>query len=127
METTLFIAQILAVALFVLGASVFFNSRYYSKVYGDIMKNTALLFVTSLVILVVSTVIILVHNVWEWQWYVLITIVGWGGLVKAFLLLIFPKQTVKMFGGMVKSKMLLMFGGLVAVVIGVILGYFSFL
>jgi len=127
METALFLAQIFAVALVVLGVSIFFNSQYYSKVFVEVMKDEALLFVTSLIILVVSTVIILVHNVWEWQWYVLITIIGWGGLVKAFLLLALPKQMLKMFGGIAKSKTLLMVGGLVAVVAGVVLGYFSFL
>ncbi len=127
METTLFLARILAVVYVVFGAGLFINSRYYSKVYGDFVKNCALLFVASLILLVVSTVIVLVHNIWEWQWYVIITVVGWVGLVKAFLFLVLPKKTVKIVGGVVKSKVLFITGGLIAVVIGVVLGYFSFL
>lgn len=127
METSLFIAQIFGVAYVIIGLGLFFNSQYYSKAYVEMMKNSALLMTVSLVALVVSIVIVLVHNVWEWQWYVIVTLLGWIGLVKAFLLVVFPKQMVGFSAAMLKNKIFVMLGGLFFTALGVVLCYFSFL
>src|SRR4051794_29738804 len=37
-----------------------------------------------------GVLIVLGHNVWAWDWSVLVTLAGWGMLVKATVYLLFP-------------------------------------
>jgi len=43
-------------------------------------------------------VILLGHNIWAWDWPVVVTIAGWGMTIKATLYLIFPALPNRMAG-----------------------------
>ncbi len=45
--------------------------------------------------LVVGLVVVLNHNVWVRGWPVVITIYGWGGILKGIWMLVFPNSAAK--------------------------------
>jgi uncharacterized protein YjeT (DUF2065 family) len=126
MEMSIFLAKVLGAFYVVIGVGLFFNSKHYHKAYTDMMKSSGIWLFAGIFALIIGILLVLAHNVWEWQWYVIITVIGWIALVKGILLLIFPKQMVAMGKSMFKSKNLLLVAGIVAVVLGVILGYFGY-
>lgn len=75
--------------------------------------------------LVIGLVLILAHNHWVQSWEVIITALGWLALIKGILLLWAPEEMGKMTEKMMKGKGTLVVGGVIALVFGVVLGYFG--
>ena len=96
--------------------------------YKSFEKNEALVFLITVLMLVLGSVLVLTHNVWEGAWWViLITILGWIVLVKGFLLAVFPKQILKMVAVVTGWKRLFLWAGIFYVTLGVVLLYYGFL
>ena len=127
METSLFIAKILGPLFVVVGASMLINRDFFRKVMEDYSKNTALVFFTGVCPLVFGIVILLLHNVWVANWTVLITIFGWGGIIKGIWLLLFPNTISKFMQAYLKNKALLVAHAILAVLLGAFLSYMGYI
>lgn len=125
MELSVFLAKIIAVIYVVVGLGVLFNTTYYYKTTHSFMKDTGLMYVSGILALLVGVVFVLIHNNWTKDWTVIITLFGWLALVKGVLLLVFPK-IIKVFHTWLKKKSLFYFYGLMALILGVVFGYFGF-
>ena len=125
MELSLFIAKIYGIVMMAMGLGILLNTDYYKKVFADMMKDTTFVFMGGLMATIIGTVILLTHNIWEWSWVVLITLIGVLGLLKGFLLLVFPKS-VQFFESWFKSKNFLIATGFGSLVLGLVITYFGF-
>jgi uncharacterized protein YjeT (DUF2065 family) len=125
MELSIFIAKIYGIVMTTMGLGLLLNIDYYKKVFADMMKDTTCIFMGGLLAITIGTVILLTHNVWEWSWVVLITLFGVLGVVKGFLLLVFPKS-LRFFESWFKSKNFLIATGFGSLVLGLVITYFGF-
>lgn len=125
MELSLYLAQLMSVALVVVGLALLLRSDHYVKAYKSWMKNEGLMLLTAMLTLVVGLAIVLVHNVWVSSWEVLITIVGWGAVLKGVVLLLLPKEMEKLVNSLMKTKWLLPLGAVIWIVGGLYLGYYA--
>lgn len=126
MELSLFLAQVIGIVMFVLGFGFLCNAGYYQKLYTTLLKDDGFVFVSTVLVLVLGTVLVLTHNIWESSWVVIITIFGWIGLFKGFMLAVFPKAILKMSAGIFKTKGLFIFAGVFYIIFGGVLLYFGF-
>ena len=93
----------------------------------DFCQNAALVFYGGLLALVVGVVIILTHNIWVANWTVMITIIGWAGLIKGIWMIVFPGTVSKfMEAYRKKHKGLLIVHAIGALIFGVVLTFFGF-
>jgi uncharacterized protein YjeT (DUF2065 family) len=103
MDLSVYLAQLLGVVLVVIGLALVIRASHFQKMYNEIIKSEALLALSGMFALVLGTVVILSHNVWEPSWVVIITLFGWLGLIKGVSLLLLPKEmsgmTLKWFKG----------------------------
>jgi hypothetical protein len=125
MELSIFLAKIIAVVYVVVGLGILFNTAYYHKATHSYMKDSALMYQSGILALLVGIVLVLTHNNWVKDWTVLITIFGWLALVKGVVLILFPKVT-KLFTSWFKKKSFFPMMGLLTIVLGVVFGYFGF-
>ncbi len=127
MSNTILLARIGALVYLSIGLGVFINPGYFRKLMDDLIKSPGMAYVAALMALILGCLMVAVHNVWVWNWPVLITILGWGAIVKGMAGLLFPEPLLKMSHRIVnKIKPPAYLGG-VAVILGIILGYFGFL
>ncbi len=126
MENSLFIARIFGICYLVMGIGLIFNRKNLLQVMDDFCKNAALTFLAGLSALVVGVVIILTHNIWVANWTVMITIIGWGGLIKGIWMIVFPDSVYKFMEGYRKNKNLLIVHSAVALIFGAVLTFFGF-
>ena len=127
MENSIFLAKILGPYCIIVGAGVLFNVKSYQKVMEDFCKNSALLYLGGIFALLFGLLILQFHNVWVANWTVIITIFGWGGLIKGAWLIIFPNMLAKLTEAYQKKTALLKIHLLVVIVLGIFLtfkGYF---
>lgn len=61
------------------------------------LKDQKFVILASFMGIIIGLLSILAHNIWESDWRVLITIIGWISLFKGLLLFIFPKKIVLLY------------------------------
>ncbi|MCK4818514.1 hypothetical protein KA005_22280, partial [bacterium] len=108
METSVFIARIFGLCYLIIGTGFVFNRKAFQQVMEDFCKNAALVFYGGILALVVGVVIILTHNVWVADWTVIITIIGWLGLIKGIWIIVFPNTVSKFMQAYLKNENLLL-------------------
>jgi hypothetical protein len=127
MELSLFLGQVMSVVLVVVGLALLLRNGYYMKAYKSWTKDEGLMLFTTMILVVAGVALVLVHNVWVASWEVLITIIGWGMILKGALFAFLPKEFSKLVDSLMKMKWLLTFGGAVWVIGGLYLGYYVWL
>lgn len=128
MDSSLFIVRILGPYFLIVALGMLLNRGFFQKMMEDFCKNNALLFLSGLFALIFGIVIVMLHNLWVSDWRVIITIFGWGGLIKGIWLIVFPNTVPKFMQVYSRNKSLLVVHSLVALVLGVcltFLGYFA--
>ena len=125
METSIFIARIFGLCYLIIGVGFLFNRKAFQRIMEDFCKNAALGFYGGMLALVVGIVIILTHNVWVANWTVIITIIGWAGLIKGIWMIVFP-DTVSRFMQAYRNKTLMLIHSIAAIALGAVLTYFGF-
>ncbi|NQT22823.1 MAG: hypothetical protein HQ579_05205 [Candidatus Omnitrophica bacterium] len=126
METSIFIARIFGLCYLILGVGLLFNRKVFQQVMGDFCKNMALVFLGGIFALVIGVVIILKHNIWVANWTVLITLIGWLGLIKGIWIIVFPNTVPKFMEAYQKNENLLIVHSVGALIFGAVLTYFGF-
>ena len=103
MELSIFIAQIIAVTYIAMSVGAIFGGVSYKKMYLDIMKSPGLLAFAGMFGIILGFFLIKYHNIWIWDWPVIITIIGWLALIEGVIYLSFPK-VFKVFEPMFTGK-----------------------
>ncbi len=92
---SLILAKILGPYLLALGVGLFLNSERYRRIFQQSLNEPHIVFLASLVTLLIGASTVSLHNVWVWEWPVIITTLGWFSLVKGFLGVSFPDLILK--------------------------------
>jgi len=96
MGNSILLAKILGPYCIIVAIGLMFNPKFYQKMIEDFFKNTALIYLGGVLALIIGLLIVLSHNVWVAGWQVIITIIGWGGLIKGIWLIVFPNSVGKL-------------------------------
>jgi len=121
MENSIFLAKILGSYFIIIALGGLFNLKTYQKVLEDFCKNSALLYLGGIFALLFGLLVLVFHNVWVANWTVIITIFGWGGLIKGAWLIIFPNTVVKFTQAYQKKAALLTIHLVIALALGIFL------
>ena len=70
-----------------------FNPRRIKQIFEN-LKDEKFLIITSFVAIIVGLLNVLFHNIWELNYKLIITLIGWTALFIGLSLFIFPKRTV---------------------------------
>lgn len=127
MDSSIFLAQILGPYCLIVGISVLLNLDFYQKVIDDFCQNPTFIYFGGVLALIIGLLIIGFHNIWIWGWPVLITLVGWLGVIKGITLLFFPHVLTKFASFYKKNTAILIFRLILIVVIGVFLTIFGYM
>jgi len=125
MQLSIFIAQLYAVAFLAIGLGFLITPKYYVKAYTEIMNDPSMFMIWGIFALLIGFLIITRHNVWQ-GWPMIVTIFGWIGFLKGFSLIVLPQHFPIGFKGWFKSPVLMRLWGIIAIALGLILGYLSF-
>ena len=92
-ETSIFLAKFWGWYLFIFFLILSFNPKRIVQVIKD-LEDQKFVIVISFAAIVIGLLNILFHNVWEDDWRLIITLIGWLALFIGLSLFIFPKRTV---------------------------------
>jgi len=122
----MFLAGLLGPMFVVLGLSILLYAKQWVKVYDGWAKGHFALLPLMFFLMLFGLFIIKLHNVWEWNYLLLVTLSGWGMFLKGALYFLAPQSVLKAALGLGKNPALMYFGGLVILVMGAALGYYAY-
>lgn len=93
MDPSVFLAQFWGWYLIIIFLILSFNPVRIKQIFND-LKDEKFLILASSIAIIIGLLNILFHNIWEANWKVIITLIGWISLYVGLSLFIFPKQTV---------------------------------
>lgn len=125
MEFSIFIAKVIAVIYLSFGIGLLFNGNYYQKVFIKLLNDATYLILGGIIAIIIGFIIVRHHNIWEKNWTVIITIIGWIALVKGILLLAFPSST-KLFKPLFNNGNLTKILAPLVLIFGLVFAYFGF-
>jgi hypothetical protein len=126
MELSRLIAKIISVIYLSVAVGGIFSADHYRRLKDDMFKNTALTYFMGFTAVVIGFLMVNYHNIWEKNWTVLITIIGWLVLIKGILIIAFPKFFQSFSKPFFKGSVLRILP-YVWISLGLLFGYFGFI
>ncbi len=124
MHSTL-IARLMGPVLLVMGLGMalglWLSPDVFNGVMKDFMGNLAIIWLVGILTLVAGIAIVNVHNVWESDWRVVITILGWLAILRGVTNLLLPGTVQEVGLRMAGSHAGSLLGTLALIVLGIIL------
>jgi hypothetical protein len=94
MENSIFLAKFWGWYLLIFFFILSLNPKRIRQIFND-LRDEKFLILSSFLAIIVGLVNILHHNVWELNYKLIITGIGWSSLIIGLALFISPKPTVK--------------------------------
>jgi hypothetical protein len=125
METSILLATIIGPLLLVLGVGILINLEHYRRLVADFGKSPLQIYVSGSMALLLGLLIVCFHNVWEWHWPVIITILGWLTLLKGVVRITAPKLVEQRAERYARNTNVVTASALTALLLGAVLTYFA--
>lgn len=127
MDTSIFIAKLFGLMYTVVGLGMVLNGKYYKKAVDAMLKEVAVWYLGGIMALFLGFLIVMAHNVWELSWVLLVTLIGWGAMLKGVFLLMFPEWMLKFSTSLFKKTKSFSGLGIFVVLLGFVFVYFGFI
>lgn len=125
MDLSIFVAQVAAIVYLSVGVGVLVDKAYYKRLFDSFSKDAGTMYLGGFMALIIGFALVTFHNEWVKSWEVLVTILGWLALIKGVALLAFPSSFMGFVENFYKGKNISNLA-LVAIVLGLVFGYFGF-
>lgn len=125
MDTTLFLAQLWGPTILAVGVGVFVSRKYYLKTYRDLQKETLAVLLFGIVAMSSGIAHISYHNTWNTLPEIVISLLGWGLLLKGLAFTIAPGLVDKI-GDFEADAKLVPIAGALMLIMGAYLSWVGF-
>jgi len=93
MDNSIFLAKFWGWYLIIFFLILSFNPKRIKQIFTD-LNDEKFLILTAFIAIIVGLINILFHNVWELNWKIIVTLIGWVSLFIGLALFIFPNRTI---------------------------------
>lgn len=119
MEISLLVAKVLGVYLVVSGCFIIFKGKTLPHLLQDFFDHPAIVYLTGVILIFLSSLFLVGHNVWDGSWRTAVTILMWATLFKGVAYIFFPEVLHRMATKRILNSLSLY--GLIAIIAGVYL------
>ncbi len=91
MDISKFVAKIIGIYLLIVSSAMLVNMHQFNSYVTSLINYAPLMFVTGFFTLIVGLLMVVSHNVWQWNWRVLITVIAWLTVIKGASLILCPQ------------------------------------
>ncbi len=126
METSILLAKVIGPLLLIVGVGIFINLEHYRRMVVDFGASALSIYMAGTTALLLGLLVVAFHNVWEWRWPVIITVLGWAALIKGTIRIVAPKFVAERAERYGRNTNIIMTTAIVALVLGAVLSYFGY-
>lgn len=125
MERSILLARMLSVVYVSAALGTIFSANHYRRLPDDLFSNAGLTYLTGFMTVVIGGLVVHYHNTWTKSWPVLITVIGWGALLKGVAIVVAPEVVHRASTALLAGWAATVFP-YVAICVGLFFGYFGF-
>jgi uncharacterized protein YacL len=126
MDTSKFLAKVLGGYLIIVSNAMNVNMPQFITNVNNLINNAGLMLVSGFFTLIIGLLMVMSHNVWQWNWRVIITIFGWLALLKGASLVIYPQFLDQLSLLFISNTNAAFIGAGIDLILGLVLSYFGF-
>jgi hypothetical protein len=126
MDISKFLSKVIGLYLIIVCSAMLINMNLFIDNVNGLMNNPPLLFISGLFTLLLGLFLVVCHNIWQWNWRVIITIFAWIALLKGISLVMYPQFMDALTLLFVKNTTVAYIAAGVDLALGVLLCYFGF-
>jgi len=126
MELSLFLGKVVGAYLLIVGIAYMVRVDLFQEALREFTESPAFMVFGAVLSLIIGLLMVFGHNVWEWNWRVVVTIVGYLSLLKGIMNLFYP-EWARYFAEMYRDKTAYTITGGVTIFLGLYLLYSTML
>lgn len=126
MQTSIYLAQLIGPVLLAASVSMLINGDRVRAMAREFMASTPMIYLSGVLVMVAGLAIVLSHNIWAFDWRVIITIFGWLAIVGGVFRILFFSAVEKIGESMLEKQSAMTIGGVVWLVIALVLCFFGY-
>lgn len=128
MNTSIFLAKVFGIYLIIISVILWIRKDSYRNLLLEFMNNPGIVLLVGIITLIIGTILIVVHNIWVFNWPVIITLFGWLTFLTGIFRILFVEQAIILGRKFLANNIVFSFFIIFNLIIGIILfylGYFS--
>jgi hypothetical protein len=125
MYITPLFTQLWGPILVAIGLGFFFSRKYYVTIYRDLEKESFAVFFFGIFAMMLGMIHVAMHNFWGSLVEVIVSILGWGLLVKGVICVTFPGVAERGGDWAIKTG-LFRAAGVITLILGIYLSWFGY-
>ena len=90
MQISKYLSKVIGIYLIIVTLAMLINMHQFTVYVQDLVDNPALMFVTGFFTLILGLLMVVGHNIWQWHWRVIITILAWLTFLKGAIIILYP-------------------------------------
>jgi hypothetical protein len=126
MQRSIYLAKLIGPIFVVVGIGILLNTHLYLVMAEQGLRSYVLIYLSGILTLTAGLALVLAHNVWEGDWRLIITLLGWLGVIGGVFRILWPQEVVEVGRAVIAHSEALMFGGFVVIVLGGVLSYYGY-
>jgi hypothetical protein len=126
MERSRFIAKLIGPICIAGGAGMLFNTAVFKAMFERGLHDHLLIYIAGLIALTSGLAILALHNTWQCNWTVLITLFGWLATIGGIVRMVAPQFIEQLGERIIANANFFVIDGWIAVLLGVLLSYFGY-
>ena len=126
MQRSIYLAKLIGPVFVVIGLGMLLNGPVYLAMAAQFLHSHALIYLSGLLTIVAGLALVLAHNVWAGDWRLIITMLGWVGVIGGTVRVLVPQYVETIGGSVIMHPVALIVGGFVVLVLGAVLSYFGY-
>ncbi|MBI2048554.1 MAG: hypothetical protein HYT30_01345 [Parcubacteria group bacterium] len=128
MDTSVYIAQLVGPVLLTVGIAMFIRPQAVPNMIQTLVagQGELLTFFLGMCAMLAGIAIVLSHNIWEASWRGIITILGWGMIIKGIVRILVPEWALRTSGMVSSNTFIMKCTAFVLFLIGLYLSYRGF-
>ncbi|HZV69360.1 MAG TPA: hypothetical protein VFG10_07450 [Saprospiraceae bacterium] len=96
METSIYLAQVMGLFGAIATFTIILRYKFYVAMEANVAENLTTIYMSGFLFLLLGILIVVSHQVWAFDWRLIITILGWVILAKGLMRILFPETTKSM-------------------------------
>lgn len=120
------LARILGPFYLVIALAFLVNKNMYKDLVAHFKKSDGAVWTFSMFALLIGLLMVNVHNIWEWSYKGLITLFGWGAVIKGIIFMVWPDSFIRWSEKQAKKSWWTGFAILFTLIIGLWLSYMGY-
>jgi hypothetical protein len=126
MQKSIYLARLIGPVFVAVGIGMLLNTKLYLVMAEQGLHSYVLIYLSGILTLVAGLALVLAHNVWVADWRLILTLLGWLGVIGGTFRILWPQEVVVVGTAIVAHADALTAGGFAVLVLGGVLSYYGY-